>query len=336
MVGAMPTHTWIDGHLDLADLALHGRDLTQPVSGEVDGCVSIPDLRAGSVGLALATIFTSPQGRAEGPEAYDGPDDRDGAHEAGIKQLAHYEELEQAGHLRIVRSTTDLAADHDQLKVVILMEGADPVRSPEEVAWWHERGLRVVGLTWALGTRYAGGNAAHGPLTDKGVELVRALDACGIIHDASHLADESLDGLLEHATGAIVATHSNCRALFDCKEPNERHLRDDHIRAIGERGGILGLNLFSRFLTTSKRATIDDCTRHIEHVCDVLGRRDAIALGSDADGGFGASALPIGLDHPTKWGALADALIARGWSEAEVRGFTNGNWRRFLAACLPD
>src|SRR5262249_11849773 len=142
------------------------------------------------------------------------------------------------------------------LKVVLLMEGADPIRSPDEVPLWFERGVRMVGLTWAMGTRYAGGNHVHGPLTPLGFDMIPALDEVGIIHDASHLADEAFDGLLARARGPIVASHSNCRALLENKQ---RHLRDDQIKAIGERGCIVGLNLYTSFLAVGRQATIDDC-----------------------------------------------------------------------------
>ncbi len=183
-----------------------------------------------------------------------------------------------------------------------------------------------------MGTRYAGGNAKPGPLTAQGIELVAALDELGIIHDASHLADEALDGLLEYAHGPIVATHSNCRAITG---DDQRHLRDDQIKAIGERGGVIGQNLFSKFLVPDGRATIDDCVAHVQHVCELMGHRKGVGLGSDADGGFPASALPVDLDHPRKYRALLDALRAQGWSDADLQGFTWGNWMRVLAKELP-
>ena len=159
-----------------------------------------------------------------------------------------------------------------------------------------------------------------------------ALDDAGIVHDVSHLSDEAFDGLLAGARGRIVATHSNCRALLT---PAERHLRDDQIRAIDERGGIVGLNLFTRFLAEGRRATVADCVAHVEHVCSVMGHRRGVGLGSDMDGGFGPESLPEGLDHPARLGALAGALRDAGWTEDEVEGFRAGNWRRFLADALP-
>jgi membrane dipeptidase len=318
---------WTDGHLDLAYVALEppGRDLRVPCAADVDGCISLPALRAACVDTVFATIFTAPN--EAGPSGYASVDDADGAEAAGRRQLAVYESLEAGNEVTIVRSARDLDADTAAPRLVVLMEGADPIRDAGHVTWWVERGLRLVGLTWASGTRYAGGNGGGGPLTPRGRDLVTALDAHGVVHDASHLSDEAFDGVIAHARGPVVATHSNCRALLS---DDQRHLRDDQIRAIDERGGIVGLNLFTRFLAAGRRATVDDALSHVEHVTDVMGHRRGVGLGSDMDGGFGASALPEGVDHPERLGALADGLRARGWNDAEVAGFAGGNWRRFL------
>ncbi len=324
---------WIDGHLDLAYLALCGRDLRVACPDPETGCVSLPALREAGIGIAFATIFAEP-GRSpqEHPAAYPGSDDLDAAEAAGWRQIEIYRQLEAQGELAIIRDAGDLHRDTPLTEIVILMEGADPIRSPEAVGRWFEAGLRMVGLTWARGTRYAGGNARPGPLTGLGRDLVAAMDEAGIVHDASHLADEALDGLLETARGRIVATHSNCRAITG---DDQRHLRDDQIKAIGERDGVVGLNLYSRFLVTSGRATIGDCVKHVEHVAGVMGHRRGVALGSDADGGFGPDRLPEHLDHPTKFPALAAALRDAGWSDEDVEGFCYGNWRRVLEETLP-
>ncbi|MHC5022536.1 MAG: dipeptidase [Planctomycetota bacterium] len=325
---------WIDGHLDLAYLAVCGRDVRAPCPDPHVGCISLPALREAGVGTIFGTIFTEPDARGpDAPFTYRDRDDLDGAEAAGRRQLDVYESLAADGQITLVRNAADLDGNGPRPRVVLLMEGADPIRDPAHARWWHERGLRMVGLTWSAGTRYAGGNARPGPLTARGRDLVSALDDLGIVHDASHLADAALDGLLEHARGRVVATHSNCRALLD--NENQRHLRDEQIRAIADRDGVVGLNLYGAFLARGRRATIADCVRHVEHVATIFGHRRSVALGSDMDGGFGPEDLPAELDRPATLGALADALRAAGWSEGEVAGFAGGNWRRLLDEVLP-
>jgi len=325
---------WIDGHLDLAYLAVNGRDMRQEISDPTTGCISLPAIRAANIEIAFGTIFTEPGVFGpEHPHAYPASDDADAAEAVGFRQLETYERWQAAGELSIVRGAADLSGTGPTPKTIILMEGADPIRSPEHVQRWFDRGVRIVGMTWAAGTRYAGGNTNGGPLTPMGVEFIQALDAVGMIHDASHLGDDAFDGLMANAKGSIIASHSNCRALL---EPRQRHLRDDQIKAIGERSGVIGLNLYSAFLAKGRRATIADCVAHLQHVADVMGHRRGVGLGSDMDGGFGPSALPEGLDHPSKLPALAEALGTAGWSDEDIVGFANQNWRRFLMRALPS
>ncbi len=326
--------TWIDGHLDLAYLAACGRNLKAPCPDPHAGCVSLPALRGAGIDVVAATIFTAPASTGEHREAAYPDGDAAAAEAAGMRQLDIYRRLEAQHEIAIVRTRGDLDAGpaRPAPRAVLLMEGADPIRAPRDAATWHAGGVRMVGMAWSMGTRYAGGNHRTGPLTALGRELVTELDSLGIIHDASHLSDEALEGLLECASGPIVATHSNCRALV---AHDERHLRDDQIREIGRRGGIIGLNLFSKFLARGRRARIADCVAHLERMTAIMGHRRAVGLGSDMDGGFSPADLPEGLDHPAKLDALADALAAADWSDHDIDGFRHANWRRFLRGALP-
>lgn len=323
---------FIDGHLDLAYVALSGaasgRVMETRVPAGIDGCVSWPDLADAPVRIALGTIFT--ESRSPGSTAgYRDSDDLEGAHRAGLAQLHWYEAEEAAGRLRIVRTRDDLeraaaAPATDPIAIVVLMECADPMRTPDEAAWWFDRGVRVVGMSWAYGSRYSGGNGEGGPMTSAGRDLVAAFDALGILHDVSHLSDRSFEDLLACTSRRVVATHSNCRALL---APRERHLTDAQIRAIAERDGVIGLNLYGKFLAEGREPTIDDCVRHVHHVAALVGN-NRVALGSDLDGGFGASGLPRGVRHPREFGALARAI--------GVEGFASDNWMRVLRATFAE
>lgn len=332
-----------DAHLDLAYLADNGRDLLALPDNGASGWVTLPTLRAGGVELVLATIFTEAR-LPDAPHGYVDRDDREGAERAAQRQLAIYLALERDGHVRIVRTAADLDgigarepgsdARRDQvpLPIVILMEGADPIRTPGAAEEWFRAGVRVVGLSWTYGSRYAGGNGCPGGLTAEGRELVAAFDDLGMVHDVSHLSDEAFDELLGVARGRVLATHSNCRALL---RPIARHLRDAQVRAIVERDGLVGLNLYGAFLAIDRRATIDDCLRHLDHVTAIAGRRDVVCLGSDMDGGFPPDQLPDALERPEHLPRLLDALRRHGWSERDVDGFARENLLRFLRQALP-
>jgi len=362
---------WFDAHLDLACLAVNGRDMNttpekaggpwQPAS------VTLPSLLEGGVRVALATIFTEPDGKDR--EGYPAGD-VEAAYKRGRAQLEVYLTWQDQGHIAIdlprllkndphigevrggmgvgqvvppsLEQRLSRSANKAPLHMGILVENADPIRSPEDLPWWKERGVVAIGLAWAKPSRYAMGNmtdrAVLTGLTPIGVEMVKAMDALGIIHDVSHLSDRAMDELLALTNRPVVASHSNCRALLTGDMgpdgSNQRQLRDESIREVTSRGGVIGLNLFHKFIRDSAggavRANVMDAVRHVEHICEIAGSRDHVGLGSDMDGGLTGEELPLEITRPSHLSLLADALDARGWSESEVQGFVSGNWVRFF------
>jgi len=178
-------------------------------------------------------------------------------------------------------------------------------------------------------------------LTDLGRELAKRMDELNIVHDLSHLSQRATDELLALTDKPVMASHSNSRALMgdpDSKD-NQRHLNDETIIEIARRGGVIGLNLLGDFITPGmdkgkkkgERASIEDCVRHIEHVCELTNSRDHIGLGSDMDGGFGSDGLPESINTPSDLTVLNTALERQGWSESDIAGFAHGNFERFWA-----
>jgi len=330
-----------DAHLDLAYNAVRGRDVLRPAAeqqGDEEGIptVGLPDLRAGGVGLVCGTIFCAPS--IDGKPGYRSPDE---ARDEAIKQLDWYQAQERAHRMRFVRHPGDLPHPSDLIPpgapqpFVMLLEGADPIRSPDEVRTWFDAGLRAVGLAWKR-TRHAGGTGAPGPLTPEGVRLVAELDKFGIVHDASHLAEESFWQLLDVSGGPVMASHSNCRAIV----PTDRQLSDDMIRAIVARGGVVGINFFDKFLIPPseygrRRAGLADVVRHIQHVCDLAGDTAYVGLGTDMDGGLGREQIPQEITTSADLPRVAEALASAGFNDDDVRRITGANWLHFFARSLP-
>jgi membrane dipeptidase len=336
-----PTH-WFDAHLDLAYIALSGRDMLaeDPASAggeDPPGGVSFPSLRSGRFSACLATIFCEADGKPSSPVAYPS-NDIESAHAAGRRQLDLYNQWATQGLIRLAPPNTPTTPT-DPIHCSILMEGADPIRTPGELPWWHAQGVRVIGMAWARASRYAAGNATPAAedrgLTDLGRELVKGIDNLHIIHDISHLSDRALDDLLSLTSRPVIASHSNVRALIDRDGPDirQRHLRDDTIREIARRGGMIGVNLFSPFIIASakrdRRATLEEWADHVEHICALAGGRSHVGLGSDMDGGFSARMMPDGINLPADASKLLDALAARNWPQSDLEGFAHANWARF-------
>jgi membrane dipeptidase len=342
----MPTTPdWFDAHLDLAFLAETGRDMhTDPEDARgryIPAAVTLPSLAEGGVSRVLATVFTEAVEDPAAPDAETGAfayplGNRDAAYVCGMRQLKLYHAWQDAGLISLPNREPARAPEAPPpLRAGILVENADPITDPDELELWTQGGVVAIGLAWVTRGHYASGNGvpSAGPdtgLTDAGRALVARMDELGLVHDASHLNDRSLADLFDATDTRIIASHSNCRALIDAA--NQRHLTDDAIREIVRRDGVIGLNLCSTFLDKAAgqtgRASIDDCVRHIEHICDIAGDRAHIGMGSDMDGGFSAARLPEGIDRPAHLERIAGALRNRGWSDDDLAAFRSGNWRR--------
>jgi membrane dipeptidase len=325
----------VDAHLDLADNAVRGRPVhlhARQQKPDEDGIptVGLPDLRDGGVSLICATIFCQP--RYDDKPGYQNPDE---AYAAALAQLDWYRTQQSAGTMRLIHRPADFSRQVPETQAILLMEGADPLRDENDVRRFFESGVRIVGLTWKEGTRYAGGNARPGPLTRDGVTLVKSLDRLGIIHDVSHLADQAFHGLLELTPGPVIASHSNCRSIV----PGERQLSDEIIRAIVSRGGMIGINFYDKFLVppeaqTKRRATLADVTNHIRHVCDIAGSAAHVGLGTDMDGGLGREQIPVEIETSADLPRVADALSGSGFRDEDIAAIMGENWAQFFSKHL--
>jgi membrane dipeptidase len=333
----------VDAHLDLSYNADRGRDVRRPASqqqiiGDEIASVGLPDLKAGNVGLICATIFCLPAfaAIAGDPRGYHNAEE---ARERAMSQFDWYRHCVNDGQLRLVKTRGDLpspdAKNDTALAAILLLEGSDALRTPADVAAWFEVGLRIVGLAWKR-TRHAGGTGEPGPLTAEGVALVHELDRFGIIHDTSHLAEESFWQLLDLTAGPVIASHSNCRSIV----PTDRQLSDDMIRAIVKRDGVIGINFFDKFLLPpaeygKRRATLADVVTHLRHICDLAGDAAHVALGTDMDGGLGRDQIPEEILTSADLPRVGDALCAAGFGDADIAAILGENWLRYFGNHLP-
>lgn len=326
--------------------------------------VALPELQKAGVGLVFGTLFVAPAGSPMvSPHSRLVYHDSAEAHRLAMAQLDYYHRL--ADEIEWVRLVSDQATleevvtshqpsegqqpledDNDQkgeqaepfgsslpLGIVPLMEGADPIREPEELEMWYERGLRLIGPAWD-DTRYSGGAwRGSGGLTRAGYHLLDVMADFGFILDITHMSEKASHEALDRYEGMVVATHSNARALV----PGERQLSDTQIRRLGERDGVIGVVLYNTFLRANhvmgdpkELVTLDHVVAHIDHICQVLGDAAHVGIGSDLDGGFGSADIPAEMDSVADLPLIATQLRARGYAEPDVLGIMGGNWLNLL------
>jgi len=349
----------IDGHLDLAmnainwnrnlelgvhDIRAHERAEGMTDKGRQRGTVSLPELRKAEVGVCLATVLDR-TARATDLPGYSGSPSQEVSYAKAQGQLAYYRVLEAEGKVRLITDWSALEAHVDRwrenaakepLGFILSMEGADPIVWPEQVASWWEDGLRVVSLSHYGVSAYAHGTGTEGGLTEEGRALLSEMDALGVILDLSHLSQQAFWEALEGFDGPVLASHNNCRALV----PGDRQFSDDQLRAIFQRGGVIGAVLDAWMLypgwvrgeTTpeSSGVTMEAVVDHIDHICQLAGNTDHAAVGSDLDGGYGTEQTPVDLDTIADLQRIPELLRARGYAEADIQKIMHGNWLRLF------
>lgn len=321
--------------------------------------VSLPEMRRSGFAVCLATLLargtdqtlptTCPSKTAleHGSHAV--------AHAMARGQLGYYELLETQNELRMIRDAKTLTAhwqewqsssDPQQANLpvgyILSMEGADPITHPDQAEFWWNLGLRTASLAHYGPGHYAFGTGTDGPLSADGVALLKNFDALGMILDMTHTNDISWFEAYEKFQGRIFASHNNCRALV--KTTNNRQFTDEQIRLIIERDGVIGvaadnIMLYPQYVmyqTDRKHISLAHIADHIDHICQIAGNRNHVAIGSDLDGGYSANQCPRDLDTIADLRNLSPILKDRGFSSNDIAAFLGENWMRFFTQALPS
>jgi membrane dipeptidase len=320
--------------------------------------VAFPEMRKGKVAVSLATVLARASGTVNSQLdsrtiqiAFVGDSrldyrNQEMAYAVAQGQLAYYRVLESEGHVRMIgdwpvleahlRSWKEDGATPAPLGFILSMEGADPIVSPSQVARWWDDGLRVVGLSHYGVSAYAHGTGTSGGLTDRGVDLLKAMEEVGMVLDVTHLADESFWQAVEQFHGPVLASHNNCRALV----PGCRQFTDEQIRHLIERDSVIGTccedtMLFPGWVvgkTSNSVVSLEAYVDQIDHVCQLAGNNRHSAIGSDLDGGFGVERCPREVDTIADLQKIPELLRKRGYQEVDIEMIMHGNWVRFFKA----
>jgi membrane dipeptidase len=115
----------------------------------------------------------------------------------------------------------------------------------------YRRGVRYLGLTWNNTNDWADAakeemlhGTRHGGLSAFGEEVVRRMNELGMMVDLSHAAESTFWHVLRVSKAPVMASHSDAWSLC----PHVRNLKDEQIVALGQHGGLIGINFYCAFL----------------------------------------------------------------------------------------
>lgn len=193
-----------------------------------------------------------------------------------------YEKVLTMPNMKLVTSKKDIESlTDDQIGAVLTLEGCDCIGEDLlKLNTLLRLGVSSVGLTWNFANMVADGalEKRGGGLTGFGESVVNALNRHAIWCDVSHLSERAFWDVIEIADHPI-ASHSNVFRI----RTHPRNLKDDQIKALLKKNGVIGVTFVPEFLTEKPSAQIADVLKQIDYIAG-LGGGHQIGLGSDFDG----------------------------------------------------
>ncbi|HEY5148111.1 MAG TPA: dipeptidase [Polyangiaceae bacterium] len=281
------------------------------------GHIDLPRMREGGVGAQFFGLVSLPIAeRARGPGR--------AVHEQ-IDVLV--ETIARRPGLRLARTASDIeACARDGVIAALLgIEGAHALEGDlDQVEVFARRGVRYLGLMHFSSNQagfpaYGLGRHDTDGLTPWGYDLVRRCEAADVIVDLAHINRRGFLDACAVATRPPIVSHTGVLGAFE----HWRNIDDAQLRAVADKGGIVGVIFYPRYLGGDG---LEPVVKHLLHIINVVGE-DTPALGSDWDG-FIVPTRP--LRDPRGLPLLTDALLSAGVSERVVRKILRGNAMRVL------
>jgi membrane dipeptidase len=316
---------------------MEGKDLKQKVQGVH---VDIPRLKEGWVGLQVFAVYVPPE---TGSGAFNYANERLAAIKAFIHSDKDLTSIETASEAK-----ASLAAG--KIGIMVAVENGLAIEeSLEKLEALRREKVRIMTLVhtrhlpWIASCTdseiFHTSRDGHG-LSRFGEQVIDAMNDLGIIPDLSHASEDAFWDVIHRSRKPIIASHSCAWGL--CK--SERNLKDDQLKALGDLGGVVGVNFFSAFLSEPFRLKFEIDQRkltpdsppvpmtiiadHIDYMVNIAGE-DCVALGSDFDG---IPAAPEGVTGSDFYPILETELRSRGYTEKRIEKIFNANFLRLLEA----
>jgi len=265
-------------------------------------------------------------------------------------------------NVRIALTAEDIveAKRQGQAALVLVSQGGDFIgQNLHRLDVFHRLGLRMMIPVYNVRGPLGDGclEPQNGGLSRLGICWVEECERLGIVIDLTHVGERTSLEIMERATRPLVFSHSNPKALVD----GPRNITDEQMRRCAEGGGVVGVTNWGplNFRSGSKtRPTLAQYFEAVDHVVQLVGI-DHVAIGTDMSHGTypdgdlvrarpnaGGAGYPEliessprsrlryveGFDDYGQIAAVAEALQARGYSEADVKKILGENFLRVFRA----
>ncbi len=331
-----------DGHNDVLLrlwMKTKGDVVADFLKGDGEGHLDLPRMQAGGFAGGFFAIFA--------PGDSDGLPDNDDMNPPLAGQVSYTTALrktmemaallfrierQSAGAFKVCRKASEIRAcvAHGKVAAIFHIEGAEAIDANfKSLDVLYEAGLRSLGPVWSRSNIFGHGVPFRFPstgdtgegLTNAGRDLIRYCNERRILIDLSHLNEKGFWDAAKISKTPLVATHSNALAI----SKSSRNLSDDQIRAIGDSGGMIGLNFATGFLREDGRwradIDLDIMVRHLDHIIALIGE-NCVGFGSDFDG----AKIPQRIGDATGLPNLIRAMQDRQYGEKLVAKVAHENW----------
>lgn len=241
--------------------------------------------------------------------------------------------------LKVVKDKKGMNEIFQENSFIYIVKGMEGIKIVDETLQLIDRlydlDYRLISLTWneknilASGTR---GELESG-LTELGKKALKKMEDLGIVIDVSHLNEKSFWDVINNTSGPVIASHSNVYQL--CK--SVRNLKDEQIKAIASKGGLIGLNAYRGFISErEEEKDIEHLVDHLDYMVSLVGV-EHVGLGFDfceylyADD---SKMNPQGLKDASEAYKVLDLLKKRGYSQEEIEAIAYGNFKRIFLRVL--
>lgn len=222
------------------------------------------------------------------------------------------------------------ALESKKAAILLSIEGGEALQgSIAALRIFYKLGVRSICLTWNNRNEIADGVAetiSGGGLTTFGREIVQEMNRLGMLIDLSHISEKGFWDVMTLTRHPVILSHSNAYEVC----PHIRNLKDDQIKAIKQNGGVIGINFYPYFLSGSRKATLNDIIKHIEHIISITGE-DHIGIGADYDQTEPVFDNIDGIEYTT---TVLEELLKRNYPSSVVNKIAGENFLRVMKEVL--